>query len=118
MPKVIIILPYFGKFDSLFTFWLQSCAYNNTIDFLVITDDKTKYNYPQNVKVVYDTFVHLREEIQLLYDFKISLETPYRFCNFRPAYGEIFQNYLEGYDFWGFSDCDNVVWRYYEVHPF
>lgn len=62
MPKIIIILPYFGKFDSLFIFWLQSCAYNNTIDFLVITDDKTKYNYPQNVKVVYDTFMRLREK--------------------------------------------------------
>ena len=106
MPKIIIILPYFGKFDSLFIFWLQSCAYNNTIDFLVITDDKTKYNYPQNVKVVYDTFMRLREKIQSLYDFKVSLEAPYRFCNFKPAYGDIFQEYTIGYDFWGFSDCD------------
>jgi len=106
MDKILIILPYFGKFDSLFPFWLQSCSYNNTIDFLIITNDKTRYDYPPNVKVVYTEFEQLRQKIQSFYDFQISLEAPYRLCNFRPAYGEIFKEYLNGYDYWGFSDCD------------
>lgn len=106
MNKILIILPYFGKFDSLFSFWLQSCGYNSTINFLIITNDKNPYNYPTNVKVVYQNFEQLKKHIQSLYNFKISLETPYRLCNFKPAYGEIFKEYLTGYDFWGFSDCD------------
>ncbi|MBO5180843.1 MAG: hypothetical protein J6B92_03010 [Paraprevotella sp.] len=106
MDKILIILPYFGKFDSLFPYWLKSCECNKDINFLIVTNDKTQYDYPHNVKVVYQEFAQLYEKIQSLYDFPISLEAPYRLCNFKPAYGEIFKEYINGYDYWGFSDCD------------
>ncbi len=33
---------------------------------------------------------------------------PYKLCDFRPAYGEIFQEYIKGYDFWGHCDNDQI----------
>lgn len=27
-------------------------------------------------------------------------------CDYRPAYGELFRDYIKGYDFWGWSDMD------------
>lgn len=106
--KVALVLPYFGKFDKLFPLWLASCKWNPHIDWMIFTDDKSEYEYPANVKVHYMSFKKLKSKIQSLYDFPISLETPYRLCNFKPAYGEIFKEYLEDYDVWGFCDNDMV----------
>jgi hypothetical protein len=53
----------------------------------------------------------------LLFDFEISLERPYKLCDFRPAFGEIFADELAGYDFWGHSDLDLVFGRIREHLP-
>lgn len=106
--KVVLLLPYFGKFDKLFPLWLASCKWNPHVYWMIFTDDKSDYEYPANVKVHYMSFKELKSKIQSLYDFPISLETPYRLCNFKPAYGEIFSEYLEGYDAWGYCDNDMV----------
>ena len=49
--------------------------------------------------------------IQSHFDFEISLERPYKLCDFRPAFGEIFADELAGYDFWGHSDLDVIFGR-------
>lgn len=36
------------------------------------------------------------------------LQKPYKLCDLRPAYGEMFQDYLKDYDFWGHCDMDLV----------
>lgn len=87
----------------------MSCGCNPTIDWLIFTDDRTNYIYPQNVKVTYMTFEQMKEKAQKKFDFPISLERPYKLCDYKPAYGEIFEKELAGYDFWG--DCDvDLVW--------
>ena len=106
--KICLILPYFGKFDSLFPMWLESCKYNHNIDWIIFTDDKTHYKYPHNVKVLYTDFETFRGKVQSFFDFTISLETPYRLCNFKPAYGELFETYISNYDAWGFCDNDMI----------
>lgn len=60
------------------------------MDFLVFTDDCTEYNYPDNVKVHYMSFEQMKELFQKHYDFPLSISAPYKFCDFRPAFGEIF----------------------------
>lgn len=50
MQKIIIILPYFGKFSNYFNLFLKSCEKNHTIDWLVITDQpSTAWTIPTNV---------------------------------------------------------------------
>lgn len=99
MKKVLYIIPYFGKFPTLFPLWLESCRYNPTINWIIFTDDKTVYDYPDNIKVIYTTFREIRKKIQELYDFPISLEKPYKLCDYKVAYGDMFSNYIDGYDF-------------------
>lgn len=109
MYKIAYIVPYFGKFPKGFEFWLLSCGCNPTVDWLVFTDDHTPYHYPENVKVTYWTFEQMQERAQSIFDFEISLERPYKLCDYKPAYGEIFSEELSGYDFWGLCDVD-LVW--------
>ena len=107
--RILFIVPYFGKFHNYFQLWLQSCKYNPTINWLVLTDDTTDYEFPPNVKVVYTNFKEVVAQIQANYDFPIVLNKPYQLCEFKVAYGDIFSNYILGYDFWGHCDID-LIW--------
>lgn len=108
MYKKVFIIPYFGKFPNYFQLVLNSCGKNLDFDWLIITDNKDKYDYPKNVHVIYKTFLELKNEIQSKFDFEISLEKPHKFCDFKPTYGYIFEEYIKEYDFWGYCDLDVI----------
>lgn len=108
MKKICLIIPYFGIFPNYFNFWLKSCEYNTSIDWLIITDNNFETS-ADNIKIVNIEWNSFVEYVQSKYNFKISLRSPYKLCDYKPAYGEIFQKYLYGYDFWGHCDMD-VIW--------
>jgi hypothetical protein len=107
--KYAFIIPYFGKLPNWFQLWLNSCDYNQIVDWLLFTDDRTHYRYPPNVKVYYCTFEDVQKLVQSNFDFRVSLRRPYKLCAYKPAYGEIFSSYLMDYDFWGYCDID-LIW--------
>lgn len=110
MKTIAFIVPYFGKLPGKgFELWLLSCRKNPTVDWLIYTDDRTNYDYPPNVKVRYCTLEEIRHKAQKCFDFQISLERPRKLCDFKAAYGEIFEEDLKGYDYWGYCDVD-LVW--------
>lgn len=108
MQKILLILPYFGKFPPYFSLFLQSCRHNPTIDWLLLTDNRESYDYPKNMQVVYTDFSAIQSEIQQKFDVPIILHQPYKLCDYRPAYGYLFRDYLDGYDFWGHCDLDLI----------
>ena len=59
--KICLIILYFGKLPNYFDLWLNSCKYNSSIDFLIFTDDRTEYDYPKNVRVIYTSFEKIKE---------------------------------------------------------
>ena len=109
MKKIVFIVPYFGKFNNYFQLYLDSCGKNKKIDWLIYTDDKTKYNFPDNVKVKYISFKEIKEKIQHKFPYKVSLERAYKLCDFRPLYGYIFEEDIQDYDYWGHCDTD-MIW--------
>lgn len=110
MKKIVYLVPYFGKLPDFINVWLKTCEKNPDIEWLLFTDDYREIIYPQNVKVIYMTFENLQNRIQKLYDFKISLDMPYKLCDYKPAYGEIFESEIRkgGYEFWGYCDIDII----------
>lgn len=107
MNKIILILPYFGKLPNTFDFFLQSCKNNPSIDWLIFTDcDIEEYS---NIKVIKQSWNDFKKFVQTKFDFPIALNSPYKLCDFRPAYGYIFQEYIASYDYWGHCDCD-LIW--------
>ncbi len=110
MKKIVFICPYFGKFPSdQMELWLQSCENNPSINWIVFTDDETVYNYPKNVLVVYLTLKELKNRIQKKFDFPIFLDNAYKLCDYKPAYGYIFYDYIKKYDFWGYCDISDCI---------
>lgn len=91
MKSIVLILPYFGKFNNYFDNFLISCRCNPTIDWLIYTDDQEKYNYPSNVHVKYIKFEEFVEKFQKKLGKDIYLETPYKLCDFKITYGYVLQ---------------------------
>lgn len=109
LTSIVLVIPYFGKLPSYFDLFIESCKNNETINWLIITDNNLE-NIPSNIQVIKMNFDELkniiREKLKLE---KVNLEEPYKLCDYKPAYGRIFEDYLEKYDFWGHCDMD-LVW--------
>lgn len=105
---ICLVIPYFGKLPACFVYWLESVRRNPTIDFLLITDDHYAYDYPSNVRVEYATFNEVRDRIQNKFSLPVVIDAPYKLCDYKPAYGIIFSDFLADYDFWGHCDCDLI----------
>ena len=105
--RKILIMPYFGKINEYFNLWLDSCKYNEDINWLIVTDNIID-NKPNNVKIINQTFDDFVQFIQSKFKFKINLKTPYKLCDYKSYYGYIFSDYTKGYDFWGYCDCDVI----------
>lgn len=107
MRSIAFIIPYIGKLRTDFQFWKASVQANSTIDFFLFTDAEVT-DPPANLHVHRCCFDDLKSLFQKQFDFQININRPYKFCDFRPAYGEVFAEYLKGYDFWGYTDMDMV----------
>lgn len=108
MNKYLLISPYFGKLPPTFQKWLNSCKTNDFIDFIVITDDKSQYELPENVRIEYMSFDELKTIIQAKFDFKVNLPSPYKLCDFKPSFSYIFDKYTSGYEYCGNCDLDLI----------
>lgn len=107
--KIVVICPYFGNLPEHFQLWLDSCSYNENFEFIVITDDMGKYNIPKNVSMIHKSWNDLRSTVIKSFDFPVCLETPYKLCDYKPAYGLIFQDLLLDCSYWGYCDLD-LIW--------
>lgn len=111
MGKIVILIPYFGRLPNIFTAFLDSCRLNPSIDFILFADDDTTiFHIPANVKVIISSLSCVRslcpEEV------RNGLRSPYKLCDYKPLYGVIFADYIEGYDFWGYCDIDFIFGKF------
>lgn len=118
----IIFAPYFYKLPSTFNLWLRSCSYNKQFLFIVLTDCNWQGFVPANVIIKKISFPSLRKLFQSKFDFHISLETPYKLCDYKPALGYIFQEYIDQkYVYWGHCDMDLIfgdLSKFFPKRPF
>ena len=109
-PSIRLVVPHFGQRPAYFPLVVRSMAANPDVSWILLTEQPVA-DSPPNVAVRQCTFDDLARRIQSHFDFQISLERPYKLCDFRPAFGEIFAGELAGYDFWGHSDLDVIFGR-------
>ena len=124
MKKIRLIIPYFGKLPKFFPYFLLTAKRNQKIDFLIYTDqniDQLEILNAENIEFKTLSFDDLRKKVQSKFDFEISLKTPYKLCDYRVAYGLIFEEELKEYDYWGFCDTDVLlgdIYQFLEKHSF
>ena len=111
MKRLVLISVYFGKYPDYFNLWLESASKNENIDFLLVGDcDISKYSpLPSNIKTINISFSDLKSKIQKKFDFDITLDTPYKLCDYKPIYGFLFEEEISEYTYWGHFDLDTIL---------
>lgn len=106
--KICVLICYFGEWPWYFDYFIHSCKFNLTIDFVIITDNVYEKQMSANVTIINKTL----EEVRLMASKKLGLnvciDNAYKLCDLKPAYGLIFSELLSGYDFWAQSDIDII----------
>lgn len=100
------IIPYFGEWPVWMPFFLESCKSQEGYEWLLLGDNELTIESPRNV-----TFLKmgLDDVHQRIIDCGLpspEVLIPYKLCDYKPAYGMIFSDLLEGANFWGHTDID------------
>jgi len=107
--KIVLISCYFGPLPWFFQYFVHSCKYNPSINFVIIADDPTYAGLlPANVKIIYKTLTEFSKTASDRFGFIVNIEHAYKMCDFKPAYGFVFPELLLGYNFWGHIDIDII----------
>ena len=107
--RVVKIIPYYGTWPPYINLFLKSCQANiNSIDVLFITNLERPERAPSNVKIHYLSFQDLLSLIRQKTGVNIPTIEHYKLCDIHPAYGQIFEELIADYEFWGYGDIDLV----------
>ena len=94
MPRIIFIITYLGEYPWYFPYFLHSCRYNPTVDFLLMTDnDDPNLELPPNVKLIPYSIEQFRADAAKALRFEVAVESGYTLCDLRPAYGCLFADF-------------------------
>ncbi|HKJ33216.1 MAG TPA: DUF6625 family protein [Balneolales bacterium] len=106
--KIVILICYYGKFPWYFPYFLHSCSYNPSIEFIIISENCYDQELPKNVTIIKMSWEQIKKVIRKRLGFQVQIEVPYKLCDFKPAYGLIFPELIKGFDFWGHGDIDVI----------
>jgi hypothetical protein len=105
-----VVTCWYGVYPWYFPYFIHSCSYNSSIDFIIITDNEEVIdNKPKNVKVIHKSLSEIKSTASKKLGFEVSLDYAYKLCDFKPAYGFLFQDELKDYRFWGQADLDLIL---------
>lgn len=108
MHKIIIIIPYFGRWPFWMDIFLASCATNPTIDWLLLGDCGKPEGLPGNVRFEDVGFTDYKKRIASSLGINFDPTDAYKLCDIKPMLGRIHEQEIQGYDFWAFGDLDLV----------
>jgi hypothetical protein len=111
MKKISLINVFIGEIPWFFAFFLKSCEANPTIDFFIFTDLAIDYPVAHNIKIIPFSLEDFNQLATKKLGFDIDVKKGYKLCDFRPAFGVLFSDYLADYDFWGITDIDVIYGR-------
>ncbi|MBC7935016.1 MAG: hypothetical protein H7Y86_06620 [Rhizobacter sp.] len=108
-PSIAILTCWFGPYPWYFPYFIHSCVYNPSVDFIIITSNTESIaGKPANVKIVNKSQEEIISTATQKLGFKVNIDYAYKFCDFKPAYGFLFPEIIHDYDFWGHGDIDVV----------
>ncbi len=102
-----VIAVWIGPLLNYFPLWWRTAAANSGIDFHLLTDQEVPFS-ASNITVHRVTLDGESIRFSSALGEDIRLTRAYKFCDFKPLYGVVYQDILSGYDFWGYCDLDVV----------
>lgn len=108
--RIGLVTVYFGQFPWYFPYFLHSAKFNADVDFILFTDNaSTDFIIAPNVRLINYSIEEFNRTATRKLGIQVDVANSYKLCDFKPAYGMIFQDELSSYDFWGYCDID-IIW--------
>jgi hypothetical protein len=109
LTSIAVLTCWYGNYPWYFPYYVHSCSFNPTIHFYIITDNLDEIpNKPANLIIIHKTLEDIKKTASQKLGFPVNIDYAYKLCDFKPAYGFIFSELINGYDFWGQSDLDII----------
>jgi len=106
--SIIMVMPYFGQWPEWIDLFMISCRWNASINWLFITDCGVPACAPDNVRFLHMSFADYRKLASDRLGIRFPDTSPYKLCDYKPAYGFIHEDIVAGYDYFGFGDVDVI----------
>lgn len=105
--KICMIVCWFGKLPYYYDLWEKTCSNNPEVDFYIFTDQDYKSAY-NNIKFIKMNLKEINKLFSESLRLNINIDMPYKLCDFKPAYGLLFNDYIKEYNYWGHCDMDQI----------
>lgn len=109
--SILFFTAWFGPWPAWMKFYLQSCRWNDDIDWVLIGDAPPPADVPPNVRFVTWSFADYRAEIERRLGISCDWTSPYKLCDIKPMFAHLHPELVAGHDFWGFTDLDVIFGR-------
>lgn len=105
-PSILILVLHLGSWPEWFPLFLETCRWNSTVDWLIVTDCGAPETLPANVRLHQASLPGITRQIAAKLGYNVRIDVPYKLCDLRLAFPLIFDDVTGGYDFLGWGDLD------------
>lgn len=105
--RIAVIVAWFGPLPAFFPAWLRSAEMNPDVDFFLFFDQEVK-SEAENIHIISTTLEAEVQRAEKALGESVTIKNAYKFCDLRPFFGLVYEDFLKGYDFWGYCDIDLV----------
>ncbi len=116
-PSIVIMIPYFGPWPDWINLFVESCARNPTIHWIIFTDNAPPENIAPNVRYFISSLDDYCAEISRKLNVRFRPQSAYKLCDARPMLGYVHGELIRDYDFYGYGDLDLVYGNIREALP-
>jgi hypothetical protein len=109
MEKIGIIITYFGILPEYFHHFLACCSFSTHINWFLFSDQQKPASCSENIFYYYFDIINFNKLASEKLGFPVQITDTYKLCDFKPAYGLIFEDFLKDYNYWGYCDTDMVI---------
>ena len=106
LGKVKVLMPFFGGFPDWFWLYLTTCRHNPCVEWHFFSEQAPQEERPPNVHHTCLTVPEFNELARQKLGVAVNFERAFKVCDFRPAFGVIFDDFLKDYDYWAWGDAD------------
>lgn len=107
-PVLRFLVPYLGPLPAYADLFFRSCAFNTSVEVLLVTDQPPSLPLPPAVKPLLYSKTKLVKRIEDRLGLNLGGTIGgHKLCDFKPHYGTIFSDWIgEDTPWWGFCDLD------------
>jgi hypothetical protein len=110
--SIAMVCIHYGRLPKWFDYFLLSCKANHEYDWYIIINDtvtKLPVDTPANVYIINEPVEQFNKRASRCFNISYKLTNPYTICDFRPAIGTMYRDFLHAYKYWGHCDMDIIL---------